>query len=123
MLGEPEDVQTLIAAGTFCRRLLKTKSLGSFVVEETAPTVKVQTEDDWANYIRETAATSYHHSGTCKMGLDSMAVVDPNLKVHGIERLRVVDGSIMPTITSGNTNAACMMIGEKGSQLILQDRS
>jgi choline dehydrogenase len=69
--------------------------------------------------VRRTSHTQYHPVGTCKMGPDSMAVVDSNLKVHGIDGLRVVDASVMPSMVSANTNAAVIMIAEKGSDLIL----
>jgi choline dehydrogenase len=119
MLGDDRDVSTLIAAGEFCRRLLETRSFRPFVEGEIAPGATVRTENEWIDYVRETAATSYHHSGTCKMGVDSTSVVDPTLKVIGIENLRVIDGSIIPTMISGNTNATCMVIGERGADIIM----
>ena len=75
-------------------------------------------DDDLRRDIRDWACTLYHPVGTCKMGVDDMAVVDPELRVHGISGLRVADASIMPTIVGGNTNAPAIMIGEKASDLI-----
>ncbi|HZC47362.1 MAG TPA: GMC oxidoreductase, partial [Candidatus Acidoferrum sp.] len=83
----------------------------------------VQTDDEWIAYMRENASGSYHPCGTCKMGIDAAAVVTPDLKVIGVEGLRVVDSSIIPQIPSCNLNAISMAIGEKGAELILQDRS
>jgi len=73
------------------------------------------------HWVRHNAESVYHPVGTCKMGLDALAVVDPRLRVHGLEGLRVVDASIMPTLIGGNTNAAATMIGEKGAAMILED--
>ena len=93
------------------------------ITEEFAPGPTVDDADDDAilEWVRNTATTIYHPTGTCKMGPDGMAVVDSRLRVHGIEGLRVADASIMPIITSGNTNAPSIMIGEKASDLILED--
>jgi choline dehydrogenase len=79
-----------------------------------------QTDADWLNFARNNGATTYHPIGTCKMGIDSdpMAVVDDQLRVRGIGGLRVIDASIMPTVISGNTNAAVIMIAEKGADMI-----
>ena len=77
--------------------------------------------DATLNWARNTAVTIYHPTGTCKMGSDPMAVVDHRLRVHGLRGLRVADASIMPVITSGNTNAPAIMIGEKVSDMILED--
>ena len=77
-------------------------------------------DEQLTEFIRNTAKTSFHVSGTCRMGCDPMAVVDPQLRVRGIGRLRVIDASIMPTVTSGNTNAPTIMIGEKGAALLKQ---
>jgi choline dehydrogenase len=73
------------------------------------------------SHIRKSLETLYHPVGTCKMGNDSMAVVNDQLQVHGVKALRVIDASIMPAIISGNTNAACIMIGEKGADLVKSD--
>jgi len=95
------------------------------ITEEYAPGPAVDDMDDEAilEWVRNTATTIYHPTGTCKMGPDRMAVVDSRLRVHGIEGLRVADASIMPVITSGNTNAPSIMIGEKASDLIMEDAS
>jgi choline dehydrogenase len=123
MLADAEDVKVLIAAGKLCRQLLETKDFRPYVHEEIAPGAKVQSDQDWEEFVRSAASSGAHQCGTCKMGIDQMAVVDPQLRVHGIERLRVIDASIIPTVPSGNINASCMMIGEKGAQLILQERT
>ena len=93
------------------------------ITEEYTPGAGVPDDDDAAilNWARDTATTIYHPTGTCKMGSDPMAVVDERLRVRGIEGLRVADASIMPQIVSGNTNAPAIMIGEKASDLVLED--
>src|SRR5262249_49494925 len=80
---------------------------------EIAPGAGLKTDDELLDWVRRNAETTYHPVGTCKMGSDPRAVVDHELRVHGIEGLRIADASIMPTLTSGNTNAPCIMIGEK----------
>jgi choline dehydrogenase-like flavoprotein len=81
-------------------------------------TADVKTDDDIRAILRNRVDTVYHPVGTCKMGNDAMAVVDPKLKVHGLDGLRVVDASIMPTLIGGNTNAPTIMIGEKAADMI-----
>lgn len=85
------------------------------------PERKLKSQDDIYYHIQEIAQTLYHPSSTCKMGIDNMSVVDPRLRVYGIDRLRVVDASIMPNVVRGNTNAATIMIAEKGADMILED--
>jgi len=92
-----------------------------YVGAEFLPGPSTENDEDWLDHIRKTAGTTYHPTSTCMMGSHGKAVVDTVLRVHGIEGLRVIDASIMPTVVSGNTNAAAVMIGEKGSDMILQD--
>lgn len=121
LLENSEDVGVLMAGARICRQLLTTNAFRPYVVEERLPGVKVQTDGDWAEFVRQTSMSGGHLTSTCKMGVDAMAVVDPRLRVHGIDGLRVIDASVMPTIPSGNTNASCMMIAEKGAEMILED--
>jgi choline dehydrogenase len=122
MLGDYRDVKTLMEGARIGRAALQTKAFSPYVIEEFKPGKDVQTDDEWASYIRGNASGSYHPCGTCKMGVDGEAVVTPELKVVGVERLRVIDSSIIPQIPSGNLNAISMAIGEKGSDMILADR-
>jgi choline dehydrogenase len=117
-LKSEADVQKLVAAIKLMRQLLHANVFDEFRGEEIAPGADVQSDAALEAYIRETCSTVYHPVGTCKMGTDSMAVVNPELQVHGVEGLRVVDASIMPTITTGNTNAPTIMIGEKAADLV-----
>ena len=84
-----------------------------------APGVNIQSDDELLDWVRNNAETTYHPVGTCKMGADPMAVVDDQLRVRGIQGLRVADASIMSTLTAGNTNAPSIMIGETASQMVL----
>ena len=103
------------------RKILATAPMASRIVTELLPGPDVQTDEQLIDYMESNGACAFHPAGTCKMGNDAMAVVDARLRVHGVERLRVVDASIMPTVTSGNTNAPIVMIGEKASDMILAD--
>jgi choline dehydrogenase len=103
------------------RRILHAPALLPYVTEEVDPGAKVSSDDELLNYCRQRGTTIYHPTSTCRMGNDPLAVVDQRLRVRGIEGLRVVDGSVMPDLVSGNTNAAIIMIAEKASEMILQD--
>jgi len=81
----------------------------------------LQNDEDLATWVRRSGESAYHPVGTCKMGIDAMAVVDPRLRVHGMQGLRVVDASVMPTLVGGNTNQPATMIGEKGAAMLLED--
>jgi choline dehydrogenase len=115
-LQMPTDLEAYIRAIELCRQLANTSAFADFNDGEVAPGLNADLEQ----YIRNYAETIWHPVGTCKMGRDAMAVVDPQLRVYGVEGLRVADASIMPTVPSGNTNASCVMIGEKAADLVLQ---
>jgi choline dehydrogenase len=121
-LATPEDRQVAADAIRLTRRIVAAPALRRFVPEEYLPGAAVQSDADLATAAGQIGTTIFHPVGTCKMGPDSMAAVDARLRVHGIEGLRVVDASIMPTITSGNTNSPTVMIAEKASDLIRDDR-
>ena len=103
------------------RRILAAPALKPFVVEESDPGSKVVSDEDLLAFCRKRGSTVYHPTSTCRMGNDSLAVVDQRLRLRGIEGLRVVDASVMPDLVSGNTNAPVIMIAEKASDMILQD--
>lgn len=119
--SHPDDMAAHVRGMRVCRRILATAPLAASVHEELLPGPACSSDEDLADYIRRTGKTSFHASGTCKMGQDPMAVVNARLLVHGFRNLRVVDASIMPTVTSANTNAPTIMIGEKGAEMILAD--
>lgn len=122
-LQSEADVQKLITGIKLMRNLFHASAFDEFRGEEIAPGAGVQSDAALEAYIRDTGGTAWHPVGTCKMGTDPMAVVDPELRVHGVEGLRIVDASIMPTITTGNTNAPTIMIGEKAADLIKASRT
>ena len=117
-LQSETDVQTLVVGIKLLRQIFETHAFDQFQGEELAPGSDMQSDEAIAAYIRDACDTMYHPAGTCKMGTDPMAVVDPELRVHGVEGLRVVDASIMPTITTGNTNAPTIAIAQKAADLI-----
>ena len=120
-LAEEEDLETLVKGYKLTKQLMDAPSFTK-IRKKDVFTPNVKTDDDIRKIIRERADTVYHPVGTCKMGHDAMAVVDANLKVHGMEGLRVVDGSIMPTLIGGNTNAPIIAIAEKAVDLIRAGR-
>ena len=118
-LAADYDLKILIAGLRQGRDILAAQAFKSWLGEERLPGPAVQSNAELEDFIRATAETEYDPVGTCKMGSDPMAVVDEKLRVHGIERLRVIDASIMPAIVSGNTNAPVIMIAEKGAEMML----
>ena len=121
-LDNEEDLNVMREGMRWIRKVFETPPLSDFVKREVTPGASVRSDSEWENYIRDAAQSVYHPVGTCAMGVDAMAVVDASLKVHGIDGLRVVDASVMPLITSCNTNAPTIMIGEKGASMILADQ-
>ena len=101
------------------RKILSQPALTEHAGKEVGPGTEAQSDDELNEYIRSKADTAYHPCGTCKMGFDEMAVVDENLKVKGIQNLRVIDASVIPEIPSANLNAPTLMIAEKGADSIL----
>jgi len=117
-LSAPDDMRCSLAGVRWNLRILYAKAFDDIRGEEVAPGVKSRSDADIESFVRRTASTTWHPAGTCKMGNDEMAVVDDRLRVRGVEALRVVDASIMPTIVSGNTHAPTVMIAEKAADLI-----
>ena len=120
-LEDPIDQRTVIDGMRAVRCIFSTPPLAGYCESETLPGAAVEDDDDLLAYARATGSTIYHPIGSCKMGIDPMAVVDHRLKVAGIEGLRVVDASIMPTMPSGNTYAATIMVAEKAADMIRED--
>jgi len=121
-LGDPDDMRMAVAGLRFAREVMASPSMKPFLQEERMPGSAKVSDAALADYVREWAKTDYHPVGTCKMGTDPLAVVDTELRVRGIDGLRVCDSSIMPQEISANTNAPTIMIAEKASDLILSNR-
>ena len=119
--GTETDMRTAIDGLRLIGKIGAAAPLRALDAKEIQPDLVEESDAALIDYVRNTASTGYHHVGTCRIGApgDAMAVVDPQLRVRGIAKLRIADGSVMPMITSGNTNAVCMMIGEKCADLIL----
>jgi len=117
------DRDCMVAGMQLLRRVMSQRAIARYIEEELMPGPKVASDAELLEFARAKGTTVFHPTSTCRMGSDVKAVVDQRLRVHGFEGLRVADASIMPTVVSGNTNAACVMIGEKASDMILQDAS
>jgi len=118
-LTDPRDLRRGVAGLRLARRLAATGALRRFPLRaEILPGPDVASDEEVTRYLRATAETCYHPAGTCKMGIDAMAVVDPELRVYGVEGLRVADASIMPDNVNGNTMAPALAIAEKAADLI-----
>ena len=120
-LSSQFDRDIVVAGIKLLRRIMDQPAMRRYIAEERAPDPRCTSDAELLAFARANGTTVFHPTSTCRMGSDSTAVVDERLRVRGVERLRVVDGSIMPTVVSGNTNAAIVMIGEKGADMILQD--
>jgi choline dehydrogenase len=120
-LSSPIDGEITARAVRIARAVMTAPAMAALQATELAPGTTLTTDDEILDWVKRAAETTYHPVGTCKMGVDPMAVVDARLRVHGIAGLRVADASIMPTLTSGNTNAPSIMIGEKAADMVLQD--
>jgi choline dehydrogenase len=121
-LGTRGDRDTMVAALKISRRIFATPTMQRYVVEEFWPGAQVDSDEGLLEHAKRTGSTTFHQTSTCMMGSNEMSVVDTELRVHAIEGLRVVDASVMPTVISGNTNAATIMIAEKAADLILAAR-
>jgi choline dehydrogenase len=120
-LSDERDLPTLLAGMKAARRLMQQPAIAGLVVREHDPGPDCTDDTAMEHHLRRRGGISYHPVGTCAMGRGPEAVVDARLRVHGVEGLRVVDASIMPTLVSGNTNAPTFMIAEKGAAMVLED--
>jgi choline dehydrogenase len=120
-LSTPNDRAVAVRSLRLTRELMKTKAIAPYAPSEMLPGAEFQSDEELARKAGDIGTTIFHPVGTCKMGSDPQSVVDARLRVHGVGGLRIVDASIMPTITSGNTNSPVIMIAEKASEMILAD--
>jgi choline dehydrogenase len=121
-LSDPNDGRVLLAGMRFTREIFAAPAIAQYSTAETLPGTDVTSDDALLEYARQFGTTIFHPVGTCRMGEGPAAVVDQRLRVHGVAGLRVIDASIMPTLTTGNTNAPTIMIGEKGAAMIKEDQ-
>jgi len=120
-LAQPEDQDSLIGGMQLARRIMAQPAMARYVDHEMSPGPDTQSHAQWLEFARSNGQTIYHPIGTCHMGTDAQAVVDPQLRVQGLSGLRVIDASVMPAMISGNTQGAVMMVAEKGADLVLAD--
>jgi choline dehydrogenase len=120
-LQHPDDAKTAVALMRLIRRIATQPAMQPYIVQETRPGGQDETDEELLEYVRMTGQTAWHTVGTCRMGRGAEGAVDARLRVHGVQGLRVVDASVMPSIASSNTNAAAIMIGERGADLVLED--
>ncbi|MGA8550586.1 MAG: GMC oxidoreductase, partial [Stellaceae bacterium] len=118
-LSTQADKDTLIAGLRIARTVFQSPAMAALVTGEFLPGPATETDEQWLDHIRQNAGTTFHPTSTCMMGRPERAVVDSELRVHGVEGLRVIDASVMPAVVSGNTNATVIMIAEKGAEMIL----
>jgi choline dehydrogenase len=118
-VADLHDAELTVRAVRIARAIMTAPAMTPFQVSEIVPGADLTTDDEILDWVKQAAETTHHPVGTCKMGSDPSAVVDAQLRVHGIAGLRVADASIMPTLTSGNTNAPSIMIGERAADMVL----
>jgi len=115
------DMRALLTAIRLCRTIAAQPALKPYIVEEITPGIGIQSDEALAEFVRATGVSNQHPTSSCAMGTGTNSVVDPRLRVHGIDGLRVADASIMPVVVGGNTNAPTIMIGEKCAAMMLED--
>jgi choline dehydrogenase len=120
-LAAEKDCNTMLAGLRALRRIVQSPAMAQHIAEEVEPGPACDSDGDLLDYMRRRGSTVYHPVSTCRMGQDERAVVDERLRVRGFAGLRVIDASIMPSLVSGNTNAATIMIAEKGADMIMED--
>ncbi|PTE19438.1 choline dehydrogenase [Cereibacter changlensis JA139] len=120
-LAAAEDRRVMVEGMKIGRAVIGQAPMDRFRLQETSPGAGCRSDEDWLCFARQNGQTIYHAAGTCRMGVDAAAVVDPRLRLHGLAGLRVIDASVMPEMVSGNTQAAVMMIAQKGAEMVLED--
>jgi choline dehydrogenase len=120
-LSAPRDMEAMISGIRQAREIFATPAWMAHSAGEIRPGTDARTDDEIAHYVRHNVGSVFHPVGTCRMGADDASVVDPRLRVRGVADLRVIDASVMPMVTTGNTNAPTIMIGEKGAEMVRED--